>query len=201
MCPPALQLFNVNKLPSKLFADVIECFLPVSAQFDCKLGENCQKASTDNTLDFQDKRIHHCLKYLSEHPFSKIDMDKMKTLTRFSEIIKDISEYYVPCKAKKYIPSEQVTILTKQKSITVLRQILRLHGYQLLGKQVYIGNGVPKQVIYWVGILGTVQNEDMIHYAIPPIDYRKTLSDLEKDKINSHQLLSMKNTHVKLQFS
>lgn len=132
-------------------------------------AEDCPRRDDDR----DDARLRNALKILSERPFSKADMDARDTSHRLSaDVLRTLTEYYVPCKARKYLAEE----MSNQRCITVLRQVLRLHGYQLLSKQVYIGNGVPKQVIYWVGLLGSAGGDIVLHAATPPLDYRKMLS-------------------------
>lgn len=62
--------------------------------------------------------------------FSKADMVRIATAERMRALVPQLTEYYLPCKAKIYLNN-----ITEKKSITVLKQILKLHGHVLLSKE------------------------------------------------------------------
>jgi hypothetical protein len=68
---------------------------------------------------FNDKKI-----------FSKHDLEKLNTVDKVNLLIEEIRSYYLPCKAKVYLENIDV-----KKSITVLKQVIRLHGYFLKSKE------------------------------------------------------------------
>jgi hypothetical protein len=68
-----------------------------------------------------------------DRPFCKVDLEKMSTVKKLNDLKEEISKYYLPCKAKLYLSS-----LDENKSITIFRQILRLHGLILTSKQKYV---------------------------------------------------------------
>jgi hypothetical protein len=74
--------------------------------------------------------------------FSKYDLIKINTLQRLSVLRPELEPFYLPCKAKVYLYD-----LTEKKCITVLKQVLRLHGYFLVSKERNINN---KKVIFYV---------------------------------------------------
>lgn len=78
-----------------------------------------------------------------EHSFSKIDLEKLHTIDKVNDLKEEISKHYLPCKAKIYIDTLDIN-----KCITILRQILRLHGQQLISKQKYIKQ--KKTTIYYI---------------------------------------------------
>lgn len=73
--------------------------------------------------------------------FSKYDMIEFKTIEKINDILPEIWSYYIPCKAKMYL-----TNLTEKKCITMLKQILRLHGFALRSKERNLKN---KKVIFY----------------------------------------------------
>lgn len=73
--------------------------------------------------------------------FSKSDMVAEKTVERLKSLKTELSEYYLPCKAKVYLDD-----MNEKKAITVFKQLLRLYGYNLLSKEKNL-NG--KKVIYY----------------------------------------------------
>jgi hypothetical protein len=78
-----------------------------------------------------------------EHSFSKIDLEKLHTIDKLNDLKDEISNHYLPCKAKIYID-----ILDINKCITILRQIIRLQGQMLISKQKYIRQ--KKTTIYYI---------------------------------------------------
>jgi hypothetical protein len=78
-----------------------------------------------------------------EYSFSKIDLEKNYTIDKLNYLKDEISKHYLPCKAKIYIDSLDIN-----KCITILRQILRLHGQLLISKQKYIKQ--KKTTIYYI---------------------------------------------------
>ena len=68
--------------------------------------------------------------YGQEVSFTKEDLKRVGTLDKVQELLADLRNYYIPCKARVYL--EEVTI---PKCITILRQILRLYSCYLLSNQ------------------------------------------------------------------
>lgn len=79
----------------------------------------------------------------SEYTFTKLDLIKLNTVENLNELIEELESFYLPCKAKVYLDD-----LNVNKSITVLRQILRLYNMLLNSKQKYIKH--KKTTIYYV---------------------------------------------------
>lgn len=83
--------------------------------------------------------------------FQKVDID----LAAFEEVLPLLEPYYLPCKARIFLHE-----FNQSKAITVIRHLLRVHGYKL---RVYekVSQGV-KQTIYqierqtWADIRGSM---------------------------------------------
>ena len=58
--------------------------------------------------------------------FSKYDMDMNETIERINSIKEELKEVYIPCKAKIYLEN-----LCLKRCITILRQIVKLYGYNV----------------------------------------------------------------------
>lgn len=80
--------------------------------------------------NLQDKRM-----------FSKCDMAQLNTVQLLSTLVPELEIFYLPCKAKIYLAG-----LTEKKALTVLKQVLRLHGYHLLSQEKNMNN---KKVIFY----------------------------------------------------
>lgn len=94
------------------------------------------------------KDIHH------EHMFCKTDLVKIDTLGQLSALKEDLSQYYLPCKARMYLLE-----LTINKCITVFRQVLRLFQMTLASRQKYIKH--KKTTFYYV--VKNTDNKEDIH--------------------------------------
>lgn len=62
--------------------------------------------------------------------FSKYDIIQNNTISKINEIVPELETYYLPCKAKLYLSN-----ITEKRAITILKQVLRLHGYYLFSKE------------------------------------------------------------------
>jgi len=68
-----------------------------------------------------------------DHWFCKEDLESLQTVEKMRMYIDPLSQYYLPCKGRLYLAD-----LNDSKCITVLRQLLRVHGRVLLSKQKYV---------------------------------------------------------------
>ena len=68
------------------------------------------------------------------HSFTRSNLEDLKTVHKIKESINEITKYYIPCKAKKYLPNE----LDEKKCITILRQFLKIHNHTLISKEKYL---------------------------------------------------------------
>jgi hypothetical protein len=73
--------------------------------------------------------------------FTILDMDKLNTVININSIIDEIKECYIPCKRQKYI-----NVITNKSIITILRQFIKMHDYDLFSKEKFI-NGT-KYLVY-----------------------------------------------------
>ena len=60
--------------------------------------------------------------------FTKSHMKEINTVDKINELKEKLTEYYLPCKAKKYLND-----LNEKKCITILRQIVKLYHYKCIG--------------------------------------------------------------------
>ncbi len=60
--------------------------------------------------------------------FTKSHMIEINTVDKINELKDKLTEYYLPCKAKKYLLN-----LDEKKCITILRQIVKLYHYKCIG--------------------------------------------------------------------
>lgn len=79
----------------------------------------------------------------SDIMFSKHDLERNNTIQRVNALKDELSKYYLPCKAKVYLSA-----LDEKKCVTILRQVLRLHGYLLSSKQRYVKQ--KKTTFYYI---------------------------------------------------
>lgn len=75
--------------------------------------------------------------------FSRKDLDNMDTIGKLNNIIDRLGNYYLPCKRKIYL-----TNLTPKKSITILRQCIKIYKYILFSKEKYIKS--EKIIVYQI---------------------------------------------------
>lgn len=73
--------------------------------------------------------------------FCKDDLDKLDTLRQLDLIVPVLRAYYMPCKARTYLEN-----IGEKRAITILKQVLRLHGYILLSRE---RNVKGRKVIYY----------------------------------------------------
>jgi len=76
-----------------------------------------------------------------KHTFKKQDLIFLGTVLKLNTLRPMLEDYYLPCKAKLYLDE-----MTEKKSITVLRQILRLFKYHITSKERNINT---KKIIFY----------------------------------------------------
>jgi hypothetical protein len=94
------------------------------------------------------------------HSFTKKNLIDLKTVDKISKNIDQLSKYYIPCKSRIYLSD-----LTEKKSITILRQFLKVHNYTLMYKEKYLNS------------------KKSVHYQIVPIQININTEEKEKKKI------------------
>jgi len=68
--------------------------------------------------------------------FSHIDIEKNNTIKKIHILEKELSECYIPCKRKNYI--DNMKNITNKEIITIFRQILKAHNYDLYSREKFI---------------------------------------------------------------
>jgi len=59
--------------------------------------------------------------------FTKEHMVEIDTVNKINNLKTKLSEYYLPCKCKNYLEN-----ITEKKSITILRQFIKIHNYKII---------------------------------------------------------------------
>lgn len=65
--------------------------------------------------------------------FTRNDLEKLKTVQKLNCLCSKLVLYYLPCKARTYL-----THINTKNSITILRQIIKIHDYTICSKEKYI---------------------------------------------------------------
>ena len=73
--------------------------------------------------------------------FTRENLETLNTAEELKELEDKLRNYYIPCKARTYL--EEITI---PRSIVILRQFLKCHGYTLFSKEKFIKS--KKHTIY-----------------------------------------------------
>ena len=73
--------------------------------------------------------------------FTRENLETLNTIEELKGLENKLKDYYIPCKAKTYL--EEITI---PRSIVILRQFLKCHGYTLFSKEKFIKS--KKHTIY-----------------------------------------------------
>jgi len=75
--------------------------------------------NTFGIQDFNDSRY-----------FTKEDMKKLDTVVNLNLIVDRLRDYYIPCKAKKFLDN-----IDGKRAITILRQLLKTYNYTIISKE------------------------------------------------------------------
>ena len=78
-----------------------------------------------------------------KYTFTKMDLIELQIENYFEMIKNLLCQYYLPCKNKKYLECIDI-----KKSITILRQLLKLYNYSLLSSEHY--NNSKKYIVYTI---------------------------------------------------
>ena len=94
-----------------------------------------------------------CLENINDSRFfTKENMKNNDTTNKIIELVPDLKNYYLPCKAKIYL-----TNINDKKTITILRQFLKFFQYKCIGIEKSL-NG-KKQMTYRLMKLDKIQLE------------------------------------------
>lgn len=75
-------------------------------------------------------------KLTDKKEFCYLDMDRLNTLKVFQNLENDLCKYYLPCKKKTYF--NDINNLTNKEAITILKQLLKIHDYDLNSREKFI---------------------------------------------------------------
>ncbi len=75
--------------------------------------------------------------------FTRYDLRRVNAVARVTEMVPVLQTFYIPCKARLYL-----TDITEKKVVTIVKQVLRLHGYCILAKEKNVGT--RKVIMYRV---------------------------------------------------
>lgn len=73
--------------------------------------------------------------------FTTLDIDRHDTIMNIKIFENEIKDCYIPCKQQKYVNE-----INNKTIITILRQFLKLHEYDLHSKEKFINN--TKYILY-----------------------------------------------------
>ena len=65
--------------------------------------------------------------------FTRTDIRKLETIDKIMELKTELSEYYIPCKARNYLND-----LNEKNVITVLRQVCKVYDYKVISTEKHI---------------------------------------------------------------
>jgi hypothetical protein len=85
--------------------------------------------------------------------FSRTELKAVNCVERMEELKPLLLTYYLPCKARTYLHD-----LTEKNVITILRQMLRLHGYTISSKEKYRKG--TKYILYQIHPLVKKKEDD-----------------------------------------
>lgn len=75
--------------------------------------------------------------------FCKFDMMQLNTVQKVNQLRASLEDFYLPCKAKVYLDTDN---MNEKRAITILKQVLRLHGYHLHSKEKNVNN---RKIIFY----------------------------------------------------
>jgi hypothetical protein len=84
--------------------------------------------------------------------FTKNTLIINKTSEKFNDFLKELEEYYIPCKIDKYLKN-----INEKKLITILRQIAKVFKYNVISNEKYINS---KKVLQY----SLEKNESIFEY-------------------------------------
>lgn len=93
--------------------------------------------------DFMIKLLNHfgINDFEDYNEFTKIDLEDLNIVDKMNDLIPELVLYYLPCKYEMFLNNININ-----KSITILRQLLRLYNYKLK-KREHVQNKI-KSIYY-----------------------------------------------------
>ena len=101
-------------------------------------------------IDFNDKK-----------EFTKSNLEDLNIISKIEDLIPELVIYYLPCKYEMFLKD-----FTINKSITILRQLLRLYNYNLK-KREHVQNK-KKSIYYHISKIddNNIRIENSIHKCV-----------------------------------
>jgi len=101
-------------------------------------------------IDFNDKK-----------EFTKSNLEDLNIISKIEDLIPELVIYYLPCKYEMFLKD-----FTINKSITILRQLLRLYNYKLK-KREHVQNK-KKSIYYHISKIddNNIRIENSIHKCV-----------------------------------
>lgn len=94
--------------------------------------------------------------------FTRETLIKNHTLERFEGFREELMEYYIPCKAEKYLNG-----LDEKKLITILRQIGKVYDYNVISNEKYLNS---RKVLQY-SLEKNVKLDDYVNYNLKIIEF------------------------------
>lgn len=95
---------------------------------------NSQLFKKKPSLEFVTKVaiLYNIKEFKESQKFTLSNLESLNTVQKLNEIIPELKEYYINCKAKKYLEN-----LDPKRAVTILRQLLKSIDYNLVSKEKY----------------------------------------------------------------
>lgn len=78
-----------------------------------------------------------------DHTFCRKDILNFDTVNKLNLIKNELKQFYLPCKARTYLND-----LNEKNVVTILRQVLKHHNYNILSKEKYLRG--EKYILYTI---------------------------------------------------
>lgn len=76
--------------------------------------------------------LYNIKEFKESQKFTLSNLETLETVEKLNEIIPELRDHYINCKAKKYLEN-----LDPKRAVTVLRQLLKSIEYNLVSKEKY----------------------------------------------------------------
>ena len=95
--------------------------------------------------------------------FTRDTLLHQQTMEKFEGFRDELEEYYIPCKVEKYLVD-----MNEKKLITVLRQIGKVHDYNVISNEKYLNS---RKVLQYSLERGGQDDEDYVNYNLKIIEF------------------------------
>lgn len=76
--------------------------------------------------------LYNIKEFKESQKFTLSNLETLETVEKLNGIMPELKEYYINCKAKKYLEN-----LDPKRAVTILRQLLKSIEYNLVSKEKY----------------------------------------------------------------